>query len=771
MVKSLKDVTDLEVLNKLKFVDDVLDELPAASSLQLQLFEWIAYYYHCTEGEVLKAALPAGLKPESILKIESVEGVTPERLNLDEKEYDLLDLLRVRASCTLSEVSELWNVQNPMTRLRQLNGRGLVRLTQELAEIYKPKYETYVELAETFKDEDLLEEAFESLSRAPKQEEVLMLVVTEHFQAKSLSRSVLGKRIKGAAGAIRALVDKGILDEKKVRVDRMEGLTHQQVDKDLTFTPLQEEALTSIRTHFIETPQKPVLLHGVTGSGKTFLYIELIREMLDQGKEVLYLLPEIGLTKQIIDRVRSEFGDLVGVYHSRFNDQERVEIWEKVIKREYKVIIGVRSAIFLPFHDPGLIIVDEEHDHSFKQAEPNPRYQARDVAVYAGFLWNCRVLLGSATPSFETYFNAINRKYSLVELPERATVSKLPDIRLVNMGEQRRKKLSTGSFSDVLIAAIRERLERKEQVILFQNRRGYAPYLICNTCGHVPKCINCDISLTYHKYNDHLRCHYCGYTDYLTDKCSECGNYELRLEGLGTERIEEEAKEIFPEARIARMDWDTTRTKLGFQKLIQQFEQHDLDLLVGTQMVAKGLDFENVTLVGVMDADQMLNYPNFRAYENAYQLLTQVSGRAGRAVKPGEVLIQTAQPENPVLKMVQKDFRIFYEFELPTRKELNYPPYTRMIRIALMHRDRDYILREAMAFKQLLQPAFINYMLGPEFPPVARIRNVYRLHFMLKLPKHIQVAKVREVLSEKIDQYYREAEKKTLRIVVDIDPL
>ena len=770
VIKRLYESVDKNAGEKLKPIDEILDEVPSIPPAQFKTFEWLAWYYVCTEGEVLKAALPTGLKPESTLQITENEGVEWQSLELSEKEEALMDVLQIRPLLNLPDVAELWGIQNPATRLKNMAARGLIVLKQAVNEAYKPKFEKYLELAEEFHEDENLRIAFDALHRAPKQEEVLMLVVADFFQGKAIAKQSVTKRIEGAASAIRALVDKGILEEKEVQVDRMEGLVYSQNKKDITFTEEQATALATIRESFQENPKKPVLLHGVTGSGKTHIYIELIRDAIDREQQVLYLLPEIGLTKQIIDKVKTEFGDLVGVYHSRFNDHERVEIWNKVTSKEYQIVIGVRSAIFLPFDNLGLIVVDEEHDHSFKQNEPNPRYHARDLAVYSTVLLGTNVILGSATPSYESYTNALGGKYLLVEIKNRAVKAELPKIEIVDMREQRKKKLMKGFFSQPLLQALEATLERGEQVILFQNRRGYAPYLICTNCGTAPKCINCDITLTYHKKRGQLRCHYCGYTDFQTDKCGYCASYDMRQEGVGTERLEEELNEFFPNHRIGRMDLDTTRSKHGFRRIINSFEHGEIDVLVGTQMVSKGLDFDNVTLVGVIQADLLLNFPDFRAYERAYQLLTQVSGRAGRSHKKGQVLIQTYVPDSFVLHSLQRDFREFYERDLPIRKQLNYPPYSRLIRIEVKHRDVVFLGEEANRLKKLLYPEFQNSMLGPEFPAIARLRNEYRMHFLFKLGKQIPVSKVRKVLSEKIDQYFQMAPKKTLRIVVDVDP-
>lgn len=771
VIKRLYEESDVVKLKRLKYIDELQDEGPVLREVQLRLFEWLAYYYFCTEGEVMKAALPAGLKPESAMRVFPVEGLEWNDLELANHELQLLEALEVRPSIPIRDVAEIWEVHDPGTRLRNMEGRGLIRRVHELEERYKPKTEKQLTVGSRHQTEEGLHLVFDELSRAPKQEEIMMLVVQALHSKSIITRAEVNKRLGTPTQAIKSLIAKGFLEETEVEVERMPTVHHKQRDMKVEYTEEQAHALESIRTSFSENPTKPILLHGVTGSGKTHLYIDLIHDALEQDKQVLYLLPEIALTQQIIDKVKSEFGDMVGVYHSRFSDHERVEIWEKTLHGEYQVVIGVRSAIFLPFEDLGLIVIDEEHDHSFKQTEPNPRYNARDLAVYAAGVIGCHVILGSATPAFETLYNAREGKYGLVELKNRATDAVLPTISLIDMREQRKKRLSKGVFSNVLFEAITEMKSRGEQGILFQNRRGYSPYLICNTCGYVPRCVNCDITLVYHKAGDQLRCHYCGYVDYQTGKCDQCSNYDYKQQGVGTEKIEEEVNEYFPDVTVKRMDLDTTRTKHAFKNIIHAFERHEYDMLVGTQMVSKGLDFGNVTLVGVVDADQLLTFPDFRAYENAYQLLTQVSGRAGRSAKRGRVLIQTRMDDNIVLQELQKDYGRFYEHELKLREKLNYPPYTRLIKIEVRHKDRAFVESEAESLRKIFYPVFGQFMLGPEYPSVARVRTYYRMVFLFKFPRDAGPKKIREVLRDRIDYYYSKAKAKTLRIMVDVDPI
>ncbi len=759
-------------LEKLKYIEEILDDEPVLHPIQLELFQWIAFYYMCTEGEVFKAALPAGLKPESALKVEMREDLSWEGLNLDDKEYLLMEALSIQPVLSFGEIVSIWDILNPMPRLKIMEARGFIRMRQEVEEKYKPKFETFLRLSDACMEDDALKAAFDALSaRAVSQENLLMRIAAAYYQNQVLPRAALLKELNIGPQVAKELVNKGFIVEEQVQIDRLALYGYKQKPTDIVLNPEQQAALERIRSHIADTPRKPVLLHGITGSGKTHIYIELIEEVLRQGKQVLYLLPEITLTKQIIDRVKSALGEQVGIYHSRFNDHERVEIWQKVVRREYEVVIGVRSAIFLPFTDLGMIIVDEEHDHSFKQNEPAPRYHARDLAVYYSHLADFPVILGSATPSFETYENAQQGKYHFIELHKRAVEAELPQIQVVDMRVQRKKKLLKGIFSDVLLRELEATLARKEQAILFQNRRGYAPYLICETCGHVPECINCDISLTFHKEKNHLRCHYCGHTDFNLQACSHCGNFSMRRAGIGTEKIEEEVRELFPHHTIQRMDLDTTRSKLGYQQIINQFENGQIDVLVGTQMVSKGLDFENVTLVGVINADGLLTFPDFRAYEHAFQLLTQVSGRAGRSTKKGKVLIQTMMPENVVLQSLTQPYGNFFHQEIHQRRQLGYPPSSRLIRIELHHKESRFVEQESLRFYNLLKPYFGVNLLGPDYALVARVRNVYRMQLLIKLSRKLAAQDVRQFIQEKVKQYYEMAPVKTLRILIDVDPV
>ncbi|MEL6256195.1 MAG: primosomal protein N' [Bacteroidota bacterium] len=770
LIRKVEELPTEEEGAKLKYLEEILDPEPSFQEAQLALFDWIAYYYSCTAGEVFKAALPVGLKPESALKVEMTPGLNWTDFELNDKEFLLMEALDIQPVLNFKEISDIWSVANPNPRLKTMEARGLIKVYQEVEDKYKPKYKSYLRLADAYMDEEKMHEALDSITRSESQENLLMRIIAAYHKGNLVPKTDIQKELEIGSQVASALIKKGFVLEEKVQVDRLELYGYSPKPSDIILNPDQDRALGEIKGYLQETPLKPVLLHGVTGSGKTHIYIELIKEALAEGKQVLYLLPEITLTKQIIDRLKSEFGENVGVYHSRFNDHERVEIWQKVRKREYQLVVGVRSAIFLPFQELGLIVVDEEHDTSFKQFEPAPRYNARDVSVYYAFANTCPVILGSATPAFESYNNALEGKYHLVELKKRAVARFMPEIEIVDMRVQRKKKLTNGIFSSVLEKKIGETLERNEQVILFQNRRGYSPYLVCETCGHVPQCINCDISMTYHKERKHLRCHYCGHTELNTQKCENCGNYTLRRVGIGTEKIKESVEEVFPNHVVERMDLDTTRSKSGYRNLINKFENRQIDILVGTQMVSKGLDFDNVTLVGVILADNLLTFPDFRAYEHAYQLLTQVSGRAGRSTKKGHVIVQSFMPDNLVLGAIENEYEKFYNQEIIGRQQMGYPPFSRIIRIEIRHKDMRFVERESLRLHGLLKPFFGVNLLGPDFALVPRVRNTYRMQFMIKVSKKLGTKQLRDILFNTIDTYYQMAPAKSLRIIIDVDP-
>jgi len=771
IIRAVWQTADKERVRNFKFINEVLDDVAVVTQAQLDLFDWMAQYYCCTVGDVLKAALPTGLKLES----ETVALALPEtRLDPDaltDREYLLLEALTGAGRLSIKEIEQQLDLADPQPLLQRMAEKGLLLLQERMPQVYRARTVRCLQPAPALlRDDNELRLAFDRLKRSMRQTDLLQVVLEAHYQGRTLTQAQALELADADSAAVRALRAKGYIEYKEIPPDRLADVP-QHAQQPLVLTQDQDRAVSQILAAWDEEVNRPVLLHGITGSGKTLVYIEIMRKALAEGKQVLYLLPEIGLTKQIIDRMRGAFGDAVGVYHSRFTTAERVESWKRTLLGEIQVLVGVRSAVLLPLPRLGLIVVDEEHDGSFKQHEPAPRYNARDVAVWLGRTHNVPVLLGSATPAVETYANAQNGKYALVELTQRAVATAtLPALELVDMRTQERNRLSYGLYSDVVLDALRDTLARGEQAIVFRNRRGYAPVLVCDACGHVPRCEYCDISLTYHKHSDSLRCHYCGYTQGNTKSCTECGHHVLRPEGIGTERLEEHLTELLPEARIGRMDQDTTRGKQAFAELIQKLEKHELDILVGTQMVTKGLDFERVTLVVVVQVDAQLNLPDFRAHESTYQLLTQLAGRAGRSSRPGRVIIQTRKPDHPVVQLIQQPYKDFYNFELPLRSQVGYPPYSRLIRLEFQHIELQFLEDECRRMGRLLREVYRDNLLGPAFPAIARLKNAYRMQALIKILPKQNPAKVKDALREAFKRYLAEAPKKTLRIIVDVDP-
>jgi primosomal protein N' (replication factor Y) (superfamily II helicase) len=771
VVRRVATIQDKLQARELKFVKEVLDEVPVVTPTLLDLYDWIADYYLCKQGEVLKASLPTGLKMQSTRTVYLPEGLDPNNVVSNDKEALILDALAFRESLSEEEAQRILMPTPAGPLLQRMAEKGLIYLVTDTQASYKPKVIRCLAFAPLYRTHEGLQQAFDLVKRAPKQENALMLVaqfLSQH--GGKLPLRELHGHDELSHSALKALRDKGILQTEFVTVDRVPQEAERAERREINLTPAQTAAYAEIAEEAHQEKPRPILLHGVTGSGKTHLYIEFIRSLMGEGKQVLYLLPEIGLTRQIIDRVREAFGNQVGVYHSRFSPAERVEIWQKVLKGEHQVVIGVRSAILLPFPNLVGIVIDEEHDTSFKQQEPNPRYNARDVAIWLGYHHQIPVLLGSATPALESFENAQSGKYKLVSLRERAQQAALPTLQMVDMRLEAKEKRSHGQFSEALLTALQEVLDRGEQAILFKNRRGYAPIVVCNTCGHVPKCTRCDISLTYHKHSNRLRCHYCGYSEADTTHCSVCNTQGLRHEGIGTERLEEQLQDLFPTARIARMDQDTTRGKYGFARIIAQLEAGELDFLVGTQMVTKGLDFERVTLAAVLHTDSMIGYPDFRAHEYAYAMLTQFAGRAGRSSLPGNVILQTRQPEHPILQLLTKPYGAFYQQEVVLREAAKYPPYVRLVSLTLLHKDHVQLETEGQRLAAHLKARFGDMLLGPEYPPIARLKDLYRLGMLLKLPRTLSLGKAKAELRTGILDYYKHAPNKTLRIDIDVDP-
>ncbi len=758
----------------LKDIDAILDREPVVNSAQLLLWEWVVHYYCCTWGEVYKAALPSALKLESQTKVR----VNPRfdiPVDLSPDEGLILQKLQEHRQINIREINRLMGKKPAYATLKILLEKNAVLIEEKLEESYRPKTAPFVSLHANTLTEQQLDQALGRLQKAKKQRDLFEFFLSGTIYHPEKKTSIGKKQLLQQSGAsentLRSLTDKQILRTEEIVVDRLD-FSHTRDKMIFELNDAQQKAFEQLK----QTEQtKPVLLHGVTSSGKTEIYIKLIEEQLAQGKQVLYLVPEIGLTAQLINRLKRAFGDQAGIYHSKFNDAERVEIWFHVLnesQKNYQVILGTRSAVFLPFRRLGLIIVDEEHETSYKQFDPAPRYHARDVAIVLAQIHQVPVVLGTATPSFESYFNARTGKYALVELNERYQSIGLPGIVIVDIREATRRKKMRSMLTPELYDEIASALSREEQVILFQNRRGFAPYLQCASCGWIPKCKHCDVSLTYHKHLSALTCHYCGYTESLPGLCRECRSDQIRAKGFGTEKIEEDLHILFPGARVARMDMDTTRAKNGFEKLIYQFENRQIDILAGTQMVTKGLDFDHVSVVGILDADQLLNYPDFRSFERAFQLIAQVSGRAGRKNKQGKVIIQTSQPNHPVLmKITNNDYQQFFNDQMKERRLFRYPPGYRLIRLVLKHQDRERLDQSANNLASALRKLFNKNVLGPEYPVVSRVQNLYQKEIWIKLERNSKLAQNKAQIMEAILQVKSLPQSGGLVIYPDVDPM
>ena len=718
-----------------KDIHQILDEHPIVNKVQLKHWQWIANYYMCTIGEVFRGAIPSAFLLESETLILRNDKVEIDEKELKDDEFLVFEALQHQSILKVNEVAAIIDRKNTLPILERLLKKNIITLKEEVYEQYKPKLVRYVKLGASYESEENLEALLASLTRAPKQSQVILsLFQLQATDKKPIKVTDLELSSGGSKAVIKTLIDKGFLEEYRIQTDRV-NYENDTENSDLkTLNEYQEKAFNDIKESFDN--EKVTLLKGVTSSGKTEVYVRLIEECIKTGKEALYLLPEIALTTQLISRLQMYFGEKVSVYHSKYSVQERVEVWNNIVAKKSKaqIVIGARSSLFLPFSNLGLIIVDEEHEGSFKQFDPAPRYHARDAAIVLANLHKSNILLGSATPSIESYHNAKIKKYGYASIERRYGNVLMPDIELVDIKEQTRKRRMKGHFSERLFDEITETLESGEQVILFQNRRGYAPIMECTTCGHSPQCPNCDVSLTYHQYKKQLRCHYCSHHIVIQESCQACGSQTLDTKGFGTEQIEKELNTLFPDAKIGRMDLDTTRGKYGYERIITAFEQQELDILVGTQMLTKGLDFRNVNLVGIMNADSLLNFPDYRAHERSFQLLTQVAGRAGRTKKRGKVIIQSYNPYHQILKQVSThDYNEMFKEQLYDREQFKYPPANRIIKITFKHKDYNILNEAAEWFTKSLRNAFSTGILGPEYPPVARIRNQYLKHVIVKI--------------------------------------
>ena len=761
---------------EVKEVVTILDERPILLPLQFKFWEWLAGYYLCTQGDVYKAALPSGLKLES----ETIVALNPDfeaTGRLPEREQHLLDLLAAEPEQTVTQLEKDSGLKNVLPTVNALLAREAIFVKEELKQSYKPKMETRVRLTPDATNEHRLHIFFDELQRrAPKQLDLLMKYLeisgTLGGSERPVAKRDLLQRANATPAVFNGLVERGVFETYQAEIGRLDNhLLPAEVQPPCVLSAPQQQAYSDIVASLHE--KNVCLLYGVTSSGKTEIYIHLIQEVLERGGQVLYLLPEIALTTQITGRLRRVFGSRLGIYHSKFPDAERVEIWQRQLSdHPYDVILGVRSSVFLPFQRLQLIIVDEEHEATYKQQDPAPRYHARNAAIVLASLCGAKTLLGTATPSLESWHNAETEKYALVTLSERHKAVRLPQIVPVDIRELRRKKRMTGSFSPLLLQHVREALERKEQVILFQNRRGFAPMIECHTCGWVPKCKNCDVSLTYHKGLNMLTCHYCGYTEPLPRRCPACDGTDLRARGFGTEKIEDEIKALLPEARVARMDLDTTRTRTAYERIINDFAEGRTDILIGTQMVSKGLDFERVSVVGILNADTLLNYPDFRAYERAFQLMAQVAGRAGRRDTQGLVILQTRNVTHPIIdQVIANDYESMAAGQLAERQAFHYPPYYRLIYVYLKHRREDVVEQMAQDMAGRLRNLFGNRVLGPDKPPVARIQTLFIRKIVLKVENNAPVARVRSLLTSVQRDVTSDERFKSGLVYYDVDPL
>ncbi|MEW7291717.1 replication restart helicase PriA [Aquimarina sp. 2304DJ70-9] len=753
-----------------KEIEHILDESPIVTNEQLELWSWISKYYMCTRGELMRAALPSAFLLESETIILKNEKVAIDESLLKDDEFLIYEALQYQSLLRIQEVMNIVSKKSVLPVIKRLLEKEVITVQEEIYEQYKPKLVRYVKLSPNYVSEESLKSLLDSMNRAPKQREVLMHLFTLQAKiAKPIKAADLIKVANTTSASVKALVDKEILQEYTLQTDRIhyEGSTGTDT-KELN--EYQFQAFNEIQTVFKE--KEVCLLHGVTSSGKTEIYVKLIEDVVNAGKQVLYLLPEIALTTQLITRLQEYFGEKLTVYHSKYSVNERVEAWNNVKdeKSKAQVVIGARSAIFLPFTNLGLIIVDEEHESSFKQYDPAPRYHARDTAIVLAKMFQAKVVLGSATPALETYYNSKDGKYGLVQLTRRFGNVLMPEINLVDIKTKYKKKEMTGHFSDTLLKSIQDALKEGEQVILFQNRRGYSPVIECNTCGHSPQCPNCDVSLTFHNHRNQLRCHYCGYNMAMLQQCMACSSTELSTKGFGTEQIEKELQEIFPEHAIGRMDQDTTRGKYGYEKIINQFEQGEIDVLVGTQMLSKGLDFRNVSLVGIMNADNLLNFPDFRAHERSFQLMQQVAGRAGRTKKRGKVLIQTYNPFHQILQQVSvNDYLGMYKDQIEERHQYKYPPFYRLIKITGKHKDYNKVNDAMNWLAKSLKNIFNENILGPEFPPISRIRNQYHKNILVKIPQGQSLLKTKEVIKKIQISFATIKEFSGVRIIINVD--
>ncbi len=759
-----------------KEIMDLVDQEPILSPMQLRFFDWMSQYYMCSLGEVINAALPAGLKVSS----ESMISINPEvdvsELELTEKEQTIVNHL-TSGDIKISDINKILDIKSPYSHIKNLSKKNAIQVFEKVKDKYSPKHVSKIRLRDVYLAEDALDILSEELEGKKKQLDVLVsfLRLVPVLENPTTNQKGILKSNLLAAGispsSLQTLIKNGVFEEFKHIVSRLD--TGKANDNyTLNLSESQSAAKNAILSLF--QSRDTVLLKGVTGSGKTEIYISLIQDILENGGHILYLLPEIALTTQIIKRLEKAFGNQFGIFHSKYSDNERVEVWQKVLKGEYRFVVGVRSAVFLPFSELDLIIIDEEHETSFKQYEPAPRYHARDAAIYLSSIHHAKTLLGTATPSLESYQNALDGKYGLVNLEQRFSEVDLPQVEFANLIKERKQRKIKGTFSSLLLENIEQTLEKGKQVILFQNRRGYAPYITCHNCGYIPKCPHCDVSLTFHSYQNLLICHYCGHKAEMLSACVQCNSNELRTMSYGTEKIEEELQILLPEAQIRRMDLDTTRSKYSYQKIIDEFENGEIDVLIGTQMISKGLDFDGVDLVGIFDADRMIHFPDFRSHERAYQLMHQVSGRAGRRNDQGKVIIQTNDPDQQILSYIKRqDYDSFFRTEILEREQFHYPPFYRIIKITIKDYDKQ-IAGDAATFlaREIRRKLGNMRVIGPVEPVIGRIRNQYLFDITIKYEKQgLNIPAIKDFLLTSRNMLVSQQLYKSVRVVFDVDPV
>ena len=753
-----------------KSIHSILDESAVVNPFQFKLWEWMSSYYLCSMGEIMRAALPNAflLESETIISLNPTSGFDVTMFK--DNEYLVYEALQQQSSLKVEEINAIIDRKNSFPVLKRLLDQNVIALEQELLEKYKPKLIRCVRLHPDYHHENGLQDLIETLKNASKQREIVLSYFNLANSTKQIKVADLKLKSKATSTQIKTLIDKQIFEEFYYQTDRIQ-FQDSEDDASKELNVHQITALDAIDQAF-ET-YTTVLLHGVTSSGKTELYVKKIEAILEQGKQALYLVPEIALTSQLVQRLEKYFGNQIAVYHSRYSQNERLEVWNHVLNNSEnaRVVIGARSSIFLPFSNLGLVIIDEEHEQSYKQFDPSPRYHARDTAIVLAALYQAKTLLGSATPSIESFYNATKEnKFGYVALTKRFNNVLMPEIELVDLTDKYKRKRMTGHFSDRLITEIKAALDMDSQVILFQNRRGYSPVVSCNTCGHTPECPNCDVSLTFHQYKNQLRCHYCSHSIAMQQFCGACGGVDIDSKGFGTEQIQQEVELLFPEAKVARMDLDTTRGKYSYDRIISSFENKEVDILVGTQMVTKGLDFRHVKLVGVLNADQLINFPDFRAHERSFQLLQQVAGRAGRTDTRGKVVIQSYNPHHTILQQVSiNDYQSMFVEQLEDRRIYKYPPYCRLIKLTLKHKDYNKVNDGAEWLATSLRHVFKANVLGPEFPVVSRIRNQYHKNILIKIPQNQSLIKTKSVLQKIKLRFLSTRDFRDVRLLINVD--